>query len=133
MELIRVAPHRLQNFVSLMFRYEIRATAGTVMTKISSDIHVWEPRTAIVVEKNTNRTPARITKRGNHLRLSTVSLPRKMTSKPKNLKLAERLLRGGRPVSFVKYVTAISVADMVRQGWLFEVKIPQPDGRAANW
>ena len=59
-------------------------------------------------------------------------MSRTNTLKLKNLKLAERLLRGGRPVSFVKYVTAISVAEMVRQGRLFEVKIPQPDGRVLS-
>src|SRR5690348_109607 len=45
-----------------------------------------------------------------------------------NLQLAKVMLHAGRPASFVKAITAISVAEMQRQGWLYEVKIPHPDG-----
>lgn len=50
----------------------------------------------------------------------------------KNLQLAEVLLRGFRPVQFVKKVCGISVAEMVRQGWLYELKAPNPHGFFAD-
>ena len=52
--------------------------------------------------------------------------------KLKSLELAEELLRGGRPVGFVKFVTNITVVEMLRQGWLYEIKIPQPDGKVIS-
>jgi hypothetical protein len=57
-----------------------------------------------------------------------ISMNRVNPLKLKNLRVAERLLHGGRPAEFVEFVTGITVVEMVRQGWLFEIKIPHPKG-----
>jgi hypothetical protein len=57
-----------------------------------------------------------------------ISMNRINPLKLKSLEVAKRLLRDGRPVKFVKSVTGITIVEMVRQGWLFEIKIPHPKG-----
>lgn len=48
--------------------------------------------------------------------------------KAKAIELAEQMLRADRPAKFVKYVTGVSISEMERQGWLYELKIPHPNG-----
>lgn len=48
--------------------------------------------------------------------------------KENDIAMALELLHSGRPVSFVKSVTNITIAQMVRSGWLREVIIPDPAG-----
>lgn len=45
-----------------------------------------------------------------------------------NLQHAEQMLRAGRSVGFTKFITGISMSEMIRHGWLYEVKIPHPKG-----
>jgi hypothetical protein len=45
-----------------------------------------------------------------------------------NLQIAHELLAAGRPISFVKFITGITMAEMTRQKWVYEVMIPDPKG-----
>ena len=38
----------------------------------------------------------------------------------------------GRPTAFVKRITGVTIAEMVRQEWLVEVKVPNPAGYSVD-
>ena len=67
-------PQLPENFVNVMFKYEMRAVAGTLMRTILSDDQRRVERYCKAVEKITNRTPVRLTIRGIHRRFAATSI-----------------------------------------------------------